>query len=281
MYLLFMFSFLLSYFYSSIFEIIEINSTLYANLPHKLYLQRFLADKLKIKESNNQQEELSALLKSNKLVAFRSGNVESGFFIKNYTRWVPLWLKPRMDLAMRRNAGFYYAKSDRRAEVISWWVNHYKEIYTNAVICAVYDCTNLQNEAYLWATFQLPGKFYNYDILPRVLLENSEGKKILYIGGNTNSIRLGYERGLQSLWKFPVSNFTMYYLSVPQTTEGCVPPHETMIETTAYLLQEIGEKYSDFDTAIFWVRSIRGSINEYYAEKIPSSKFSLSGVALF
>ena len=42
----------------------------------------------------------------------------------------------------------------------------------------------------------------------------------------------------------------MYYLKTPQTTTGMNYPDETMIETCDNIIQEIENKYNDFDTAI-------------------------------
>jgi len=231
------------------FEKLEINKILECDLPFRLYLSKKMCKNLCIKESKHQHVELAELIRDNKLIAFRSGNIESAFFLKCQS---PFWkLYQNIDNSMKKHAGFYYKDSNRRIELINWWTNHYKEIYTNAISCPLYSPVFLQNDIQLWSIFKMKGHFYNWYNLSPAILQNSEGKKILYIGAAVNSIKKGFERGLQSVWKFDVTNFSMYYLQTPQTTEGCSYPHDSMIETVNDLIERIEENFSDFDTAIF------------------------------
>jgi len=204
-------------------------------------------------ESTNQYNELLNLYKQNKLVSLRLGCVESAFIIKYLFNFElsshMLWENNNIDKYMRQNAGFYYKDNNRKKEICDWWCNETIEILKTSTLVSCYCFLNF--DLILWSLFNFKKKFYNYGIYLNTILQNSEGKKILYIGGNVDSIRAGYERGLQNVWSFPISNFSMYYLKTPQTTEGCPYPHTSIKETCEHLIKNIDENYADFDTAIF------------------------------
>jgi len=202
-------------------------------------------------ESTNQDEELIELYKQNKLVTSRLGCVESAFMIQylfNFNMPSHLLRNSDFDYEMRNNAGFYYKDHNMCNEISKWWCDQTKDLLLSETITSAYCVLNF--DLILWSLLDLKKKYYNYSNVSKILLQNSEGKKMLYIGGGIDSIKAGYERGLQKAWKFPVSNFSMYYLKTPQTTIGCYYPHSSIKETCEVLINEIDQKYSDFDIAI-------------------------------
>ena len=202
-------------------------------------------------ESTNQTEELIDLYKQNRLITTRMGCVESAFIMKYVFDFdLPSQLSRTTDLDynMRKQTGFYYKNDNMREEISKWWCDQTIDLILSETITSCY-CV-MQFDLFLWALLNLKKKFYNYGAISKILLQHSEGKKILYIGSAVESIKAGYDRGLQNAWKFPVSNFSMYYLKTPQTTTGCPYPHSSIKETCEILIKEIDEKYNDFDTAV-------------------------------
>lgn len=204
-------------------------------------------------KSINQVEELKDLFINNNLIAFRPGCIESSFLLKYYFN-MDLnthihYVHNDIDYHIKNNAGLYYKNINRKKEVLDWWCENYIDLLNNSTFTSCYIA--LHFDIPLMAKLNLKGKYYSCNHLYRIILENSENKKILYVGNNILSIKTGYERDLKKLWKFPVSNFSMYYLQTPQTTLGMEYPHDTMIETCDELINIINEKYNDFDTAIF------------------------------
>ena len=202
-------------------------------------------------ESTNQEQELIELYKQQKLITSRMGCVESAFMIKylfNFNMPSHLFRSNDIDHNMRANAGLYYKNSNMRDEICRWWCANTKELLLSETISSCYCFLNF--DLILWALLGLKKKFYNYGELTKIILQNSEGKRVLYIGSAVESIKAGYDRGLQNAWNFPVSNFSMYYLKTPQTTTGCPFPHESIKETCEFIVKQIDEKYKDFDTAV-------------------------------
>lgn len=204
-------------------------------------------------ESQNQYEELKNLYINNYLIAFRPGCIELSFLLKYY---FDLDLKSHIsfnnkeiDYHIKNNAGLYYKNINRKKEVLDWWCKNIIELFFNSTYCSCYLC--LSYDLTIIAKLNLKGKYYNSSNLVRIILENSEGKKILYIGNSVLSVKTSFENNLKKLWKFPISNFSMYYLKTPQTTIGMNYPHETMIETCYEIIETIKNNYYDFDIAIF------------------------------
>jgi hypothetical protein len=224
-------------------------------------------------ESINQYNELSTLYNKNNLVAFRPGCVETSFVlyykynfkVKNSHLYEKILEYDLIDIYMKENTGLYYKDNKRRKEVLDWWVNNYIELMKKCTLCSCY-CF-LQYDIPMSAIINKKGYFYNYSHLYKIILEHSENKKILYVGYNIDSIKKGYERGLQNVWKFKVSNFDMYYLKTPQTTLGMEYPHDSMIETTNQLIFEIENNFPDFDTAIFGCGAYGSSLINILSEK--------------
>ena len=141
---------------------------------------------------------------------------------------------------MRTNAGFYYKDKDFKKEICDWWCKETIELIHRSTLTSCYCFLNF--DLTLWSLLDIRKKFYNYCNVHKIILQNSEGKKILYIGNGVESIKKGFELGLQNMWKFKVSNFSMYYLKTPQTTEGCEYPHKSIRDTCEFLVEEILEK---------------------------------------
>ena len=206
------------------------------------------------------------------------GCVESVFIMKylfNFNMPSHLSRSDDIDHNMRENAGFYYKNSNMRDEVSKWWCENTKELLLSETITSCYCVLNF--DLILWALLDLKKKFYNYGELSKIILQNSEGKKVLYIGSAVESIKAGYDRGLQNAWNFPVSNFSMYYLKTPQTTTGCPLPHESIKETCEYLVKEIDEKYKDFDTAVLGCGAYGPPLTNMLRKKYPNKNLIYLG----
>lgn len=201
-------------------------------------------------ESTSQEKELTELYLQNKLVSSRMGCVECAFLFKLLNIDVPSHLSrsDNIDYDMKHNTGFYYKDNNRKNELWNWWMNETKELLETETITSCYMVLNF--DLILWSALNLKKKYYNYGILSEIILKNSEGKKILYIGNAIDSIWTGYIKGLQNMWKFPVSSFSLCTIKTPQTTLGCDYPDESIKETCEKLIKEIDDNYNDFDTAI-------------------------------
>ena len=206
---------------------------------------------LDLVESLNQHSELQKLYQNNSLISTRMGCVESAFLVDYLFHYkIPshLILEENIDYYMRKNAGLYYKKEEEKEDIWEWWCQETKELIQEETITSCY-CF-LQFDLILWSLLGLKKTFYNYGFLPKMILQNSEGKKILYIGNAVVSIKKAYEKGIHNVWNFKISNFEMYYLKTPQTTLECPYPDNSIKETCQYLEEEIKNKYGDFDTAI-------------------------------
>ena len=225
------------------------------NIPLTSYDSNIIEKKEKIInedliESTSQEKELTELYLQNKLVSSRMGCVECAFLFKLLNLDIPSHLSrtDNIDYDMKNNTGFYYKDKNRKNELWNWWMNETKELLESETITSCYCVLNF--DLILWSVLDLKKKYYNYGILSEIILKNSEGKKILYIGNAVDSIWAGYKIGLQNMWKFPVSNFSLYTVKTPQTTLGCDYPHESIKETCEEIIKEIDNSYNDFDTAI-------------------------------
>jgi hypothetical protein len=233
-------------------------------------------------ESLNQEEELTELYKQQKLITSRMGCVEITFMIKymfNYDLPTHLTRQTDIDHNMRANAGLYYKDPETKEEIWEWWCEQTKELLLSETITSCYCILNF--DLSLWALLNLKKKFYNYSIISKILLQHSEGKKILYIGSGVESIKAGYDRGLQNAWKFPVSDFSMYYLKTPQTTTGCIYPHSSIKETCEILVKEIDEKFKDFDTAVLGCGAYGPPIINILRKKYPKKNICYIGAECY
>ena len=235
--------------------------------------------------SNNEIDKLSLMYLNNNLITFRPGCVEISFAlsyvfnIKIPNSNLNIDNNSELDKYIKANAGLYYRDSSRRTEVLNWWTDHFIDLIKNCTYTSCY-CI-LDYDLVMLSVLNVKGKLYNYGDLYKVILENSEGKKILYLGNAVDSIRAGYERGLQNVWKFQVSDFSMYYLKTPQTTTGMKYPHDTMIETCNDIIGQIDSNYSDFDTAIFGCGAYGSSLINILRKKYPQKNLVYLGSDCF
>lgn len=239
-----------------------------------------------MRESQNQITELTQLYKENKLITVRLGCVESAFFMdKVYKFKMPSHLliqdSSKIDKYMQENAGLYYKDKVFKDKVLNWWCQETKELllHTSTTLTSAYCFLNY--DICTWALLNMKKTFYNYGNMTDILLQHSEGKRLLYVGNSVGSIQAGYNRGLQKAWKFPVSNFSMYYLKTPQTTIDMKYPHNSMIETCEQLLCELVAQYSDFDTAIFGCGAYASPLINALRKKFPQKNLIYLGSDCF
>lgn len=191
---------------------------------------------------------------SNNLITTRMGCVESKFILYTYFKTNLLEnnikiIESENDFYMKKNTGLYYKNNEDKNKVIDWWITNTIEIIKNSTLTSCY-CF-LHYDLLLWAHLNLKCEFYNWGNLHKIILKNSENKKILYIGNGTNSIQFSHENKIyKKAWNFNVLEFGLYCLKTPQTTSGMDYPDDNMIITTEKIINEIIEKYFDFDTAI-------------------------------
>lgn len=228
---------------------------------------------------NNDYTDIIEKLKNNSLITTRIGCVESKFLI-NYHFKKPfedhnVVVSYDDDTYMKRNAGLYYKNEEDKKRVLTWWCNNTVECINKSTltscICVIhYDLT-------LWSLLNLKGVFYNWGHVHKVILKNSENKKILYIGNGVKSIEYAFNTGIQNKWNFPVSNFSMYYYKTPQTTLNMEYPDETMIETTNKIVNDIIELYPDFDTAVFGCGAYGPPISNILSKRLGNKNFIYLG----
>lgn len=122
-------------------------------------------------ESTNQEDELTILYNTNKLITSRMGCVESAFFIKTLNIYMPshLYRTEDIDYEMKKNAGFYYKDESRKNKIWNWWLKETKELILSETITSCYCFLNY--DLILWSAFNLKKKYYNYSniILLRLL----------------------------------------------------------------------------------------------------------------
>jgi hypothetical protein len=201
-------------------------------------------------ETDINNGDIKNLLLNNKLISSRLGNVESCFLLRyifNHKVYDYHFLMDfDIDYYMRQNAGLYYRNSKDRNKVLYWWSNHTLNFTKNSTLISMHQGYDFL----LWSYLNLKQKYYRWDKLYKIILQNSKDKKILYVGSAVNSIKIAYERGVQNAWKFIIPKFNMYYVKTPQTTTNMDYPNESIIETTYEIINEIINNYSDFDTMI-------------------------------
>ena len=228
---------------------------------------------------NNQITELSNMYNNNKLIAFRPGIIETKFIL-NYKYNFNLVHCPHVDENnLKTNAGIYYKSENRRKEVLDWYTDNFIELILNSTYCSCY-CI-LHSDLCLLSKLNLKQTIYNYGYLYKVILQNSKGKKLLFIGNAVDSIKAGYERDLQKVWKFEVPKFEMYYVKTPQTTLGMEYPHDSMIETCDDIIKQIADNYSDFDTGIFGCGAYGSSLINILRKIYPNKNLCYLGSDCF
>ena len=221
----------------------------------------------------------------NNLITTRLGCVESKFLLYTYIKTNLLENNLKIisledDFYMKKNAGLYYKNNDDKTKVIEWWISNTTEILKKSTLTSCF-CF-LHYDLLLWAYLNLKGNFYNWGNLHKIILKNSENKKILYIGNSTKTIRYSFENNIfKKAWNFNVSLFELYCLKTPQTTSNMDYPDDNMIITTEKIINEIIEKYSDFDTAILGCGAYGPPIINILSKKFTNKNLIYLGSSCF
>ncbi len=235
---------------------------------------------------NDNIEKLTEKIINNQLVSTRLGNVESRFLLSYFYK---IYLEDNFskidnnfdncDYYMKTNTGLYYKFERDKKLILDWWCENTIEIIKKSTLtsCLCF----LNNDLLLWSKIGLKNEFYNWGYLHKLILKNSNNKKILYIGSAVDSIKNGYERGVQNAWKFPVSNFSMYYLKTPQTTLNMEYPDNHIKDTVEKIVNEIIHKYSDFDTAILGCGAYGPPIINYLYNKLSNKNLIYLGSSCY
>lgn len=204
----------------------------------------------------NQKFDYELLLEKynkNNLITSRLGCVESSFIINYFFNKTNIYYhipipRDNVDIYMKRNAGLYYKNIQDKKDVLDWWCENTIEIIKKSEITSCY--IMLYWDLTLWSLLDLKKNFYNYGNLHKLILQNSGGKKILYIGNAIKSIKNAFDCGVQNMWNFEIPEFQLYLVKTPQTTLNMVYPDDNIKITIEKLVDEIITNYSDFDTAI-------------------------------
>jgi hypothetical protein len=156
-----------------------------------------------------------------------------------------------VDIYMKKQAGLYYKNNNRKNEVLDWWCKNTLKYISKENTTLSYSGLYQYWDLILFSCMDLKKKkMYNCGEFYKMVLKNSGGKKILYIGAAVKSITAAYNRGVQKAWNFKVPEFDLYCVQTPQTTLGMPSPDDSIIETTQKIVDQIVNNYSDFDTAI-------------------------------
>ncbi len=176
---------------------------------------------------------------------------------------------------MKQNTGLYYKNEKEKNQILDWWTNNTIDIIKKSTLtCAI--CF-LNHDLLLWSLLKKNEDFYNWGLIHKIILKNSYNKKILYIGNAIESIKKAYERGVEKAWKFDVPKFYMYYLQTPQTTLNMEYPDNSIKETVEKIVNEILEKYQDFDTAILGCGAYGPPIINYLNNKLSNKNLLYLG----
>lgn len=247
------------------------------NTTNKLINDIICNNDLKLSQDYN---ELILKLSTNTLITTRLGCVESKFLItyffnKNFIDHNIIKSANDIDFYMKKNAGFYYTNEEEKKYICDWWCNNTIDIIKKSILtsCICF----LHYDLCLWALMDLKKEYYNWGILHKLILQNSQNKKILYIGNGTISIKYAFDNGLQNKWNFKVSNFTMEYYKTPQTTLNMNYPDKSIKETTEKIIEDIVNNYSDFDTAILGCGAYGPPIMNLLSEKLQNKNLIYLG----
>lgn len=230
-------------------------------------------------------QDLVHLYLQNSLITTRLGCVESAFILKE--KFDFFWddhlhescIKQGKDFRMKTNAGFYYQNDCDTTTVSVWWIERTlsavkKSVLTSCLCVLHYDLT-------LWASMNLKRAFYNWGELPKLILQNSLEKKILYVGSGVKSIQHGYDRGVQKAWTFHVPHFELQTFATPQTTLGMPYPDSSIKETTEKLVEKITKDCANFDTVIFGCGAYGPPLTDILSEKLPGRNYIYLGSACY
>ena len=260
-----------------------INKVLYDTLLLYKYDDDEIVNKITNNDliENTNSDELINKYQQNNLITTRIGCVESRFIIYHkykikqiYNNNINININIS-DMQMRQNAGLYYKNSDDKKKVWKWWINNTLEIIQKSELTSCYSV--LYYDLLLWSLMDLKKKFYNWCLLHKIILKNSENKKILYIGNGVKSIEYAYNHNFELAWNFKIPKFDLSCIKTPQTTLGMEYPDDNMIITTEKIVDEILLKYNNFDTFILGCGAYGPPIINILSKKLPNKNLIYLG----
>ena len=191
------------------------------------------------------------MYRANRLVTSRLGNVESAYFACfEYGMCAPKFHRAELVWRMFTNAGMYARDGSAASEqkVLDWWRQETRQLLQDSVQTAAF--IFLGYDLPVWSAAGLSGAYYNWGRLTcNLVTKHSEGMKLLFLGQATESVKAAHAKW-RDLHVRKVSNFTMCYVHMPQTTVGFPLPDASSAETAARVLDEVDRTCPDFDTAI-------------------------------
>lgn len=253
---------------------------------------------LNIEVTENQEKEiknkdlfeisdLSAFIdayRKNKAISTRMGLIESSFILNEKFNLILDDHNKSENLLdstykMKSNTGFYYIKDEDKEAVKEWWIRNtisaIKKSFLTSCFCV------LHYDLILWAHLQFKRPFFNWGLLPKILLQESANKKLLYIGSGIKSIQCAYDRNVQKAWRFQIPSFKLSVCQTPQTTTGMYLPDSSIKETTEKLVDKIVNELSDFDTAILGCGAYGPPLINLLSEKLPEKNLIYLGSACY
>jgi hypothetical protein len=232
-------------------EVLETKKDQIANADESLLSNNIINQDLLIKQNQNLFENF----KNNKLITSRLGCVESRFilsykFNKKIIGDFQNTENQTDDIVMKKNAGLYYKHSSDRDLVCSWWVDNAIELLSSPITTVVSCYLVLAYDLCLLSTLRVKNKIIGSYTDQTELIKLFENRKILVISNGIEDMQDSFKLGLQRIYNFKLPSFQIEFLKSPQTTLGMDYPHEHMKETTEKIIEEIDQKYSDFDTCL-------------------------------
>lgn len=241
-----------------------------------------------LNESNDNSILIQKYL-NNSLIVARLGNVESDFILKErfalYGKYHLINLP--IDYYIKKNAGLYYVNELDKEKVWKWMSDNSAELLVSKDSILGSCFCHINFDIVLWSYFSIKKIYYNYYTFIDIILKNSNNKNILFVGYNTESVKYSHKT-LQKKWKFKISNFKLFTLKTPQTTEGCDYPDNNSIETSNKLIESILNlhKIHNIDTIIFCcgcyacplINIIRKKINNLNLLSLGSLTLNIFGI---
>jgi hypothetical protein len=240
---------------------------------------------LLIKEYESGKEELYSLFLKNELRTIRLGNIESRFLIKQVFNKDIMGdfekLKDKNDdFRMRSNAGLYYNEVCDSKNVHKWWCDNTLDFIKNQNTTLTSCFLFLYSDLYLFSLLDIKKSIINFGSSAN-LITLFESKKVLVVSNGAESMKKSFDMGLQRAYKQKIPNFKLYCLESPQTTIGMPYPHKNSIETTNFILDEIDQKYGDFDVALLACGCYGPPLSNLLAKKHTNKNIIYMGSMLY
>lgn len=175
--------------------------------------------------------------------------------------------------------GLYYKDEKDEEKVLEWWVNNTLEIIQKSIITSCFCFLNF--DLLLWSFIDLKKVFYNWGNIYKIILKNSENKKILYLGNGVKSIDYAYKNNFELAWKFHIPKFELVCIKIPQTTLNMDYPDNNIIITTEKIIENIIKNHSDFDTAILGCGAYGPPIINILSKKLPNKNLIYLGSSCY